>query len=125
MNVAISPWMFGPIWATLFSTAVPSWPTSFIVPSRDSRRAVFSIKTLTARFLPNTAIVPRRRMVISLSTSASLFDFADVTTPKSGDGQGARFLILILPNRGLGLKGTKGLLINFYLMPLWVSRLVT
>jgi len=29
----------------------------------------------------------------------------------------------MLPNRGLGLKGTEGLLINSYLMPLWVCCL--
>ena len=106
--------------ATWFSVAVPSWSTSFIVVSRDSSRAVFSIKTLTARFLPNTAIVPCRRMVMSLSTSPSVFEFAAVTTPKSRGCQGVRFSILMLPNRGLGFNGTKGLLINLYLMPLWV-----
>ena len=58
--------------ATCFSVAVPSWSTSFIVVSCDSSRAVFSIKTLTARFLPSTAIVPCRRMVISLSTFPSI-----------------------------------------------------
>ncbi len=109
--------------ATWFSVAVPSWSASFIVVSRDSSRAVFSIKTLTARFLPNTAIVPCRRMVISLSTFPSVFEFAAVTTPKLRGCQGVRFSILMLPNRGLGFNGTKGLLINLYLMPLWVMCL--
>jgi hypothetical protein len=102
---------------------LPSWFPSLTVGSRDSTRAVFSIKTLTARFLPNTAIDPCRRMVVSLSTSSSVVEFASVTQTKSTCCQGGRRSILMLPNRGLGFKGTEGLLMNSYLMPLWVLLL--
>jgi hypothetical protein len=60
----------------------PLWSPSLMVVARDSTRAVFSIKTLTARFLPNTAIVPCRRMVLSLSTFSSVFELASGSLPE-------------------------------------------